>query len=338
LYWNNTTQISATSIAFSHLTSDGIDVDLFLSVLKTNDILVLQDENNSTNYQKWTISGTPTIVSNTSVTCPVALTESAGTGTTGFANNHQLIVVLQSVGIQGPTGPQGNTGPTGANSTVPGPTGPQGDVGPTGPQGNVGPTGPQGVQGIQGVQGVAGPTGSTGAAGNTGPTGPTGTTGAGGPTGPTGPTTYPAAGIAVSTGTAWNTSLTAPSGAIVGTTDTQTLTNKTLTNPTVTNYVETIYAPAAGTAFTIDLANGTVQKITSSGNLTITLPSSVSGKSFTIIVAYGGSHSLTWAGGSTLKWAGGTTPTATAANAKFDIFNFYCDGTNTYGSVYGLNF
>jgi len=118
----------------------------------------------------------------------------------------------------------------------------------------------------------------------------------------------------------------------------QTLTNKTLTNPTVTNYVETLYAPSAGSAFTISLANGTIQEISLNGNGTITLPSSTAGKSFTIIVTYSGSYSLTWAGGGTLKWAGGTTPTATSTSGKYDIFNFYQDGTNTYGSVFGLNY
>lgn len=44
---------------------------------------------------------------------------------------------------------------------------------------------------------------------------------------------YPGAGIAVSTGSAWTTSLSAPSGALVGTTASQTLTNKTLTSPTI---------------------------------------------------------------------------------------------------------
>ena len=102
--------------------------------------------------------------------------------------------------------------------------------------------------------------------------------------------------------------------------------------------MKTLYAPSAGSAFTISLANGTVQEISLNANGTITLPSSVAGKSFTIIVTYSGSYSLTWAGGGTLKWAGGTTPTATSTSGKYDIFNFYCDGTNTFGSVYGLNY
>ena len=130
---------------------------------------------------------------------------------------------------------------------------------------------------------------------------------------------------------------------LVGRATTDTLTNKTLTtpvvtNPTVTNYVETTYAPSAGTAFTVDLTNGTIQKFTSSGNLTITLPSSVAGKSYTVMISYGGTHTLTWAGGGTIKWAGGTTPTATSTSGKIDIFTFLCDGTNTYGFVGGLNF
>ena len=127
------------------------------------------------------------------------------------------------------------------------------------------------------------------------------------------------------------------SGA-TGTTSTNIVfsTSPTLTNPTITNYTETLYTVTGTT--TLALTNGTIQKVTTSGSTTITLPSSTSGKSFTVIVSYAAADSITWAGGSTLKWAGGVIPTPTSATGKLDIFNFYQDGTNTYGSIFGQNY
>jgi len=114
------------------------------------------------------------------------------------------------------------------------------------------------------------------------------------------------------------------------------ITTATLTNPTITNYTETLFTATGST--TIALSNGTIQRITTSGSTTITLPASVAGKSFTVIVSYAAADAITWAGGSTLRWAGSTTPTPTSATGKLDIFNFYQDGTNTYGSIFGQNY
>ena len=148
------------------------------------------------------------------------------------------------------------------------------------------------------------------------------------------PMVYPGAGIPNSTGSAWGTSYTTSgTGTVVA-----LATAPALNTPVVTNYTETLYAPAAGSAFTVSLSDGTVQKFSLNANGTITLPSSVSGKSFVIIVTYSGAFTLTWAGGSTIKWPGGTVPTASSANGKFDIFTFFCDGTNTYGNSFGLNY
>jgi hypothetical protein len=104
----------------------------------------------------------------------------------------------------------------------------------------------------------------------------------------------------------------------------------------VTAYTETVVSSTGNT--TVDLTSGTIFKVTTNGATTVTLPSSVSGKSFIVIVAYGGTHALTFTGGSTLKWVGGTTPTPTSVNGKFDIFTFFQDGVNTFATIFGQNF
>ena len=144
-------------------------------------------------------------------------------------------------------------------------------------------------------------------------------------------------GILKGNGTSAFTAVTAPSGTIVGTTDTQTLSAKTLTNPTVTNYVETPYSANSSTAITLDLANGTVQIITLTGNATITMPTATSGKSFVMMLKQDGtgSRTVTW---STVKWAGGTAPTITSTASRLDLLSFFADGTNWYGVVVAQNY
>lgn len=117
-------------------------------------------------------------------------------------------------------------------------------------------------------------------------------------------------------------------------------TTDVLTNKTVTNCKETVATPTVSAgAVTISLANGTLQKVVTAANTTITLPSAVAGTSYTIVVQYGGSHTITWAGGGTLKWAGGVAPTATSSNGKYDIYVFVChDSTNTLASDGGRNY
>jgi len=129
---------------------------------------------------------------------------------------------------------------------------------------------------------------------------------------------------------------TAPTGDVVGTTDTQGLTNKTLTNPTVTNYVESVVAIGTVTsAHTLVLTSGTVQTatLTASTACTFTMPTATAGKSFILLLkqaASTGNGTATFTG---VKYSATGTPTVTATAGKMDIFSFVADGTNWYGNV-----
>jgi hypothetical protein len=129
-------------------------------------------------------------------------------------------------------------------------------------------------------------------------------------------------------------------GTIVGTTATQTLTNKTLTtpvlsNPTVTDYVETVSViGTVTTASTLSLASGTVltATLTASTACTFTMPTATAGKSFVLLLkqaATTGNGTATFTG---VKFSVTGAPTITATAGKMDILTFVSDGTNWYGS------
>jgi hypothetical protein len=123
-------------------------------------------------------------------------------------------------------------------------------------------------------------------------------------------------------------------------TGTQTLTNKTIEAGTFTNgYTEEVFTGNSSTAITLDLANGTVQIITLTGNCVYTFPTPVAGKSFTLIHLQDatGSRTVTWP--STVDWPSATAPTLTATASKADKFVFTAiSGTSWLGSVAGQNY
>jgi len=139
--------------------------------------------------------------------------------------------------------------------------------------------------------------------------------------GGTGAATFAAAGLTTLTGT-------------------ETLTNKTVEAGTFTNgYTEEVATANTSTAYTIDLAGGSVQILTLTGNCTYTFPTPVAGKSLTLIQKQDGTGSRTVTWPASVKWPAGTAPTITATASKADKFVFTAiDSSSWLGSVAGQNY
>ena len=116
-------------------------------------------------------------------------------------------------------------------------------------------------------------------------------------------------------------------------------TSPTLSNPTITGYTETTVTANTGSAYTINIANGTLQILTLTANVTYTFPTATAGKSFTLFQlqdATGSRSVASW--GVSVRWPNGTTPTITGTASKGDKFVFTADGTYWWGTIAGQNY
>jgi hypothetical protein len=101
---------------------------------------------------------------------------------------------------------------------------------------------------------------------------------------------------------------------------------------------ETPTVANTSTAYTVDIANGTLFDLTLTGNCTFTFPAATAGRQFTLILKQDatGSRTITWP--SAVRWVSGAAPTITPIASRTDVISFVADGTYWLGFVGGQNY
>jgi hypothetical protein len=80
----------STILWISHLTRDNIDIDVFFNGITSLSTILIQDQDNSTNYIKYTVNTTPVITPNSYVTLDVTYLE----GAPSLSNGHNIIMSI----------------------------------------------------------------------------------------------------------------------------------------------------------------------------------------------------------------------------------------------------